>query len=74
MTLWLVSYKQNSDLIDQTEAADSAYVAAAGPYVDEKVVADRDLHKVLPLLDNLRALPAGYSVRTVSTPMAATFG
>ena len=74
LTLWLVSYKRNSDLIQQTEAADSAYVAAAGPYIDEKVVADRDLHKVLPLLDNLRALPAGYSVRTVSTPMAATYG
>jgi type VI secretion system protein ImpL len=73
-TLWLVSYQRNSALIQQTEAADKAYVEAAGPYIEETVIADRDLHKVLPLLDNLRALPAGYGARNVPTSLAETYG
>ena len=72
--LWFVSYQRNKALIEQTELADKAYVAAAGPYLTEKTVADRDLHKVLPLLDHLRNLPAGYAVRGVSTPLPATYG
>jgi type VI secretion system protein ImpL len=72
--LWFVSYQRNRALIEQTEVADKAYEAAAAPYIQEKVVADRDLHKILPLLDALRNLPAGYGVREVSTPVSATFG
>ena len=72
--LWAVSYKRNSALIDQTELADKAYLAAAGPYVSEKLIADRDFHKVLPLLDRMRNLPAGYAGRDASTPLPATWG
>ena len=38
------------------------------------MIADRDLHKILPLLDRLRNLPAGYATRNVPTPWAATYG
>jgi type VI secretion system protein ImpL len=72
--VWFVSYNRNRALIDQTEVAAEAYAKAAGIYATETVIADRDLHKILPLLDNLRALPAGYGGRDLSTPLAATFG
>jgi type VI secretion system protein ImpL len=71
---WLTSYRRNSALIAQTELADKKYLADAGPYLHETVVGDRDLHKVLPLLHELRYMPAGYGTRDQSTPLSATFG
>ena len=50
------------------------YLADAGPYAKETLIGDHDLHKVLPLLNELRNMPAGYAVRRSSTPMAAGFG
>ena len=75
--VWTLSYKRNTALIEQTETADNAYIAAAnaaGPYLTDTEIADRDYHKILPLLDRLRNLPAGYETRDVSTPMASTYG
>src|SRR5438477_9914957 len=72
--VWAVSYSRNRALIQLTDAADTAYAAAAGPYAHETIIADRDLHKVLPLLDSLRTLPAGYSTREEWTPLPARFG
>jgi type VI secretion system protein ImpL len=71
---WLVSYMHNSKLIEQTELADKRYLADAGPFAKETLIGDHDLHKVLPLLQELRNMPAGYAVRQVSTPLAAGFG
>ena len=71
---WLISYTRNSSLIEQTELADKQYLADAGPYAKETLIGDHDLHKVLPLLQELRNMPAGYAVRHVSTPLAAGFG
>ena len=71
---WLNSYTRNRSLIEQTELADKKYLADAGPYTKETLIGDRDLHKVLPLLQELRNMPAGYAVRHVSTPLAAGFG
>lgn len=73
-TAWLVSYSRNRALIEQTEAADKKYLVDAGPYAKETVVGDHELHKVLPLLQELRNFPAGYAVRDVSTPWSAGFG
>jgi len=73
-TAWLVSYSRNSSLITQTQASDTEYVDAAGPYAKELVVGDRDLHKIVPLLHRLRHMPAGYAQRDAATPVAATFG
>jgi type VI protein secretion system component VasK len=71
---WLLSYRHNRVLIDEVDAAAAAYTAAAGPYATETVIADREVHRVLPLLDALRNLPAGYAVRKDWTPLSATFG
>jgi type VI secretion system protein ImpL len=71
---WLTSYQRNSTLIEQTEVSDKNYVADAGPYAHETVIGDRDLHKVLPLLHELRHMPTGYAVRDVPTPLMAEFG
>lgn len=73
-TAWLVSYSRNRALIEQTEAADKKYLADAGPYAKETVVGDHELHKVLPLLQELRNFPAGYAVRNAPTPWSAGFG
>ena len=71
---WLISYTRNSSLIEQTELADKKYLADAGPYAKETLIGDHDLHNVLPLLQELLNMPAGYAVRQVSTPLAAGFG
>ena len=72
--LWWASYVRNKDLIDRTQYAVADYVQQAGPYLHETIVGDRDLHKVLPLLDKLRNLPSGYATKNVPTPRLATFG
>jgi type VI secretion system protein ImpL len=71
---WLTSYTRNSALIEQTELADKKYLADAGPYAKETLIGDRELHKVLPLLQELRNMPAGYALRHVSTPFSSGFG
>jgi type VI secretion system protein ImpL len=73
-TAWFTSYKRNRALIEQTELAEKKYRVDAGSYVQETVIGDRDLHKVLPLLHQLRYMPAGYGSRNVPTPLAAEFG
>jgi len=73
-TAWLVSYNRNRTLIDQTTTSDQEYLALAGPYAQETVIGDRDLHKIVPLLHKLRYMPAGYAQRDAATPVAATFG
>jgi type VI secretion system protein ImpL len=72
--LWWLSYSRNKDLIDRTQYAVADYLQQAGPYLHETTIGDRDLHKVLPLLDKLRNLPAGYATRKDPTPRLATFG
>ena len=74
LAAWFTSYNRNSTLIEQTELADKKYLADAGPYAKETLIGDHDLHRVLPLLHELRNMPAGYAVRHVSTPLAAGFG
>ena len=71
---WLTSYTRNKTLIEQTELADKKYLADAGPYTKQTLIEDHDFHQVLPLLEELRNMPAGYAVRQVSTPFAAGFG
>jgi len=71
---WWVSYSNNRELIAQTESRIEAYKSAAGPLASEKVVSDRALEKVEPLLRRLRFLPAGYASRGQAVPLAAKFG
>jgi len=77
MLLWFVSYQSNRALIDQTASAYKEYqeaATAAGPYLTETMIEDRSFHKILPLLDRLRNLPAGYATRNIRTPWAAAYG
>ncbi|VIO76360.1 hypothetical protein CI1B_63700 [Bradyrhizobium ivorense] len=71
---WLTSFKYNRDLIAQNEQADQEYATAAGPLVQQTVIDDRELHKVLPLLHRLRNTPVGYGNRASSTPTSAKLG
>ena len=71
---WFISFQRNSTLIDQTQLADKKYAADAGPYAKQTLIGDRDLHNVLPLLQELRNMPAGYAVRTIITPLSARYG
>jgi type VI secretion system protein ImpL len=71
---WFTSYGRNETLIEQTDGADRKYTADAGPYLHETIIDDRDLHKVLPLLHELRNMPSGYATRDDATPLAASFG
>ena len=72
--VWFTSYGRNSTLIGQTQLADKKYLADAGPYLHETIIGDRDLHKVLPLLHELRYMPSGYATRDEATPLTAGFG
>lgn len=71
---WLMSYKRNSDLIEQSLQADSEYAAAGAPLIKQTLIADHDLDKVLPLLYRLRNAPAGYGSRGESVPLSARYG
>src|SRR5258708_9588482 len=73
-TAWWVSYSQNKDLIAQTDGRIEAYKAAAGPLLSEKIISDRALEKVEPLLRRLRFLPVGYAARSTPVPWTAKFG
>ena len=54
--------------------ADKDYRRAGGPLIKQTLIADRDLHKILPLLHHLRNLPAGYATREAPTPLSAAYG
>ncbi len=71
---WWGSYVRNKDLIGRTQAAAADFRAAAGPLATETEISDRDLAKILPLLNKLRYLPAGYETKGTAPTLAATFG
>ncbi|MFD1881849.1 type VI secretion system membrane subunit TssM [Paracoccus pacificus] len=55
-----ISYWQNATLVRTAAAETRQYAAAAGPEIERKVINDPDLQPILPLLNDLRAMPAGY--------------
>ncbi len=71
---WWGSYQRNKDLIAGTRAGAADFRAAAGPFATEAEISDRDFAKVLPLLNKLRYLPAGYETNGTAPPLPATFG
>src|SRR5262249_28280481 len=73
-TAWLVSYNRHRRPVGQTEVSRKGNPPLARPVPNETLIADRDLHKVIPLLHKLRSMPAGYGQRDTATPVAATFG
>ena len=71
---WWVSYNRNLSLIAAAGDAGSEYAVSAGNLPREEVVADRDYAKVLPLLQKLRYMPAGFVQRETTVPFSAGFG
>jgi type VI secretion system protein ImpL len=71
---WWTSYTRNRALIDDTIVDAADYHTVAGELTKESEISDRDLAKVLPALNKLRNLPAGYAERDVPVPLAASFG
>lgn len=71
--LWSWSYLGNRALIAQVEAETARYAAAVKP-LDQRIVGDDDLGRVLPVLDEARALPTGYAARQAGTPLGLRFG
>jgi type VI secretion system protein ImpL len=71
---WYVSYARNNDLIRQTNAVTQDYASRNNALLKQNVIADRELHTVLPVLDELRTLPAGYATRGTAVPIPARLG
>ncbi|WP_109110298.1 type VI secretion system membrane subunit TssM [Azospirillum sp. TSO35-2] len=70
---WVAAYLGNSGLIDREQQAVDAYrpkaeALAAG------TVADDDLRRVLPVLNDLRGLPAGHDTLALQRKLALDFG
>ncbi|MDR7040143.1 type VI secretion system protein ImpL [Methylobacterium sp. BE186] len=72
--LWWTSYLRNSQLVQQSNVLLAKYQGEAAEILREPVVADRNLARVVPLLNTLRYMPAGYAFREESAPTLATFG
>ncbi len=73
--LWTLSYFGNKTLIADTNAQLAQYQAEAAK-IPAGPVADSDLAAVLPALDILRNLPAGYGAHAAdkAPPLTARFG
>ena len=72
--LWWTSYLRNNQLIGLSNSLLAKYRGEATELLRESVVADRNFSKVLPHLNTLRFLPAGYASRDEAVPVLATFG
>jgi type VI secretion system protein ImpL len=74
VALWWISFERNRELIAAVNTDLADYRAIAAPVLRETTVSDRNFNKVLPLLQKLRHMPAGYASRGEAEPMMATFG
>lgn len=71
--LWTYSYYGNRKLVAEAQAAAARYPETVKE-LDDRRVADGDLKKVLPALDLLRSMPAGYEDQMRPTPVVLSFG
>ncbi|GJD74800.1 type VI secretion system membrane subunit TssM [Methylobacterium goesingense] len=72
--LWWTSYLRNEQLVNLSNTLLAKYRGEATEILREPTVSDRNFSKVLPLLNTLRYMPAGYSGRDEAEPILATFG
>lgn len=72
--LWWTSYLRNEQLISLSNTLLGKYRGEATDTLREPVVSDRNFSKVLPLLNTLRYMPAGFATRDEGAPFLATFG
>ncbi|MBF0332327.1 MAG: type VI secretion system membrane subunit TssM [Alphaproteobacteria bacterium] len=71
--VWTMGALGNRALIAEVDAATAAYAVAVEPH-QRGAITDPGLATVLPLLDSLRALPAGYGERADASPWWDRFG
>ena len=67
---WWISYGNNKDLADEVETA----TVSVGEAVRRVSPRDASLAGVLPLLNEARAMPAGYAAQLESAPISRRFG
>lgn len=70
---WYVSYANNRDLIAEAEEHVRTYESQVAG-LDLNPVDSTDLVEVLPPLNTLRTMPAGYAAREQGVPLSYTFG
>ncbi|MCQ0969402.1 type VI secretion system membrane subunit TssM (plasmid) [Paracoccus sp. TK19116] len=68
-----ISYWKNATLVRTAAADTQAYARIGVDEIDREIVTDPDLSTVLPLLDRLRGMPAGYG-DSERTTKSETFG
>ena len=71
---WFASYQSNSGTIADTNAAVAQYEQAAAPLIGETPIGDTDFQKILPHLNAIRALPAGYGNSAYEPALLETLG
>ncbi|MBM2578075.1 type VI secretion system membrane subunit TssM [Jannaschia sp. Os4] len=54
------SYWRNASLVDVARAEAASYARQASEEIDRQIIDDTRLEPILPILDDLRAMPAGY--------------
>ncbi|WP_255471011.1 type VI secretion system membrane subunit TssM [Paracoccus sp. M683] len=60
-----ISYWKNARLVSTAEAQTATYATAVSQELQRQVITDPDLTPILPLLNDLRGIPAGFGQRTV---------
>ncbi len=70
---WVAGYLDNSGLIDRQQQRIDAY-RPQGESLTAGTVADDDVRRVLPVLNDLRALPAGHDTLAAQRRLALDFG
>ncbi|MDE2474025.1 MAG: type VI secretion system membrane subunit TssM [Alphaproteobacteria bacterium] len=70
---WTLSYLGNRTLIADEERAKDEYISVANPLI-APTVSDDDVSRVMPVLDQLRGLPAGYDSADQGAAMIRRFG
>jgi type VI secretion system protein ImpL len=71
---WFASYTSNSGTIADTNTALSNYESAAAQVIAETPIGDTDFQKILPHLNAVRTLPAGFDNRDYDPALLETLG
>lgn len=74
LSLWSLSYYNNSNLIAASENSIEEYRIIAGDELEVTEISDPDLMPIISILDNLRYMPTGYENRNAEVPFSETFG
>jgi type VI secretion system protein ImpL len=72
--LWVNSYRLNSQLLAETDRDIDEYRELSANYLQQAEINDGDLAQVLPLLQKLRYLRAGYATLDEGVPMSHGLG